>query len=189
MAALESGKEDHRDPASKDGEGVPQISTGLLLRSPTGKLTEADFGRYRGDPPCHGLDALIRDIRGRQAIIRSLLEDSEAEKLPFIGSATMNVRVPALAETIVRQIEFDVNEFRRQDSMEKAFAYLRLKIEETGIFVLLLGNLGSYHTNIPVDMFRGFALADDLAPLAIINDNTQNCLVFHVARGSSPMAR
>jgi Zn-dependent peptidase ImmA (M78 family) len=32
-------------------------------------------------------------------------------------------------------------------------------------------NLGSYHSNIPVDTFRGFALADDIAPLAVINDN------------------
>jgi Zn-dependent peptidase ImmA (M78 family) len=36
--------------------------------------------------------------------------------------------------------------------------------------VLLLGNLGSHHTNIPVDVFRGLAIADPVAPFMVIND-------------------
>jgi Zn-dependent peptidase ImmA (M78 family) len=126
-----------------------------------------------GQPPLYNpiLDALIRDIRGRQSAIRSLLEDAEAEQLTFIGSATMNVPVSALAERIVRQIDFDLAKFRRQDSVEDAFAYLRFRVEDAGIFVLLLGNLGNHHTNISVNTFRGFAMADKIAPIAIINDN------------------
>jgi Zn-dependent peptidase ImmA (M78 family) len=126
-----------------------------------------------GQPPLYNpiLDALIRDIRGRQSLIRSLLEDAEAEELAFIGSATTNVPVPELAERIVAQTKFDLAKFRQQDSIEAAFAYLRFRLEDTGIFVLLLGNLGSYHTNIPVETFRGFAMADRIAPIAIINDN------------------
>jgi Zn-dependent peptidase ImmA (M78 family) len=117
------------------------------------------------------LDALIRDIRGRQSIIRSLLEDSEAEKLQFIGSATTGVPEAELAQHIVRTVKFDLAEFRRQDSIDDAFTYLRFRLEDAGIFVLLLGNLGSHHSNISVDTFRGFALADDIAPLAVVNDN------------------
>ncbi len=117
------------------------------------------------------LDALLRDIRGRQSIIKSLLEDSEAEKLLFIGSATMDAPVSALAERITKQLKFDLNNFRQQTRIEEAFAYLRLRTEASRIFVMLLGNLGSYHTNIPVDTFRGFALADEIAPLVVINDN------------------
>ena len=32
-------------------------------------------------------------------------------------------------------------------------------------------NLGSYHTEIPVDLFRGFALADEIAPFVAVNAN------------------
>lgn len=35
---------------------------------------------------------------------------------------------------------------------------------------MLIGNLGSYHSNINVETFRGFVLADDIAPLIVIND-------------------
>jgi len=39
-----------------------------------------------------------------------------------------------------------------------------------GIFVLLKGNLGSYHSNIAVTAFRGFALSDDIVPFIVVND-------------------
>lgn len=117
------------------------------------------------------LDTLIRDVRGRQSIIKSLLEDSEAEKLSFVGSATLNIPVRTLAGRITKQLKFDLNIFREQTTVEEAFSYLRSQTESSGIFVLLLGNLGNYRTNIPVETFRGFALSDEIAPLAVINDN------------------
>jgi Zn-dependent peptidase ImmA (M78 family) len=47
---------------------------------------------------------------------------------------------------------------------------LRSRVEAAGIFVLLMGNLGSHHSAIDVEAFRGFALADDVAPFVVIND-------------------
>ena len=41
--------------------------------------------------------------------------------------------------------------------------------------MLLLGNLGSYHTNIPSGVFRGYAIADPVAPFIVVND--QDALV------------
>ena len=50
-----------------------------------------------------------------------------------------------------------------------AFGYLRERLESSGIFVLLQCNLGSHHTDIGEDVFRGFALADKYAPYIVIN--------------------
>jgi Zn-dependent peptidase ImmA (M78 family) len=176
LAALEAGDEEPSRPLLVRMAKAYRRS--LLVFYLEGPPKTGDRGKdFRtlpgGKPPLFNpvLDALIRDVRGRQSVIKSLLEDEEAERLPFIGSADMNVPVPELAERIVRQTDFDLVKFRGQDSVEDAFAYLRLRLEDTGIFVLLLGNLGSYHTNIPVDTFRGFAMADEIAPIAIINDN------------------
>jgi len=55
-------------------------------------------------------------------------------------------------------------EFRAQPRYLDAFKLLRHRAEEVGVFVLLQGNLGSHHTNIGVETFRGFALSDDIAP-------------------------
>jgi Zn-dependent peptidase ImmA (M78 family) len=63
-----------------------------------------------------------------------------------------------------------LEEFRGEKTPGAAFACLRGKIERAGVFVLLLGNLGSHHTNVPVEIFRGFAMSDGIAPLIVIND-------------------
>jgi transcriptional regulator with XRE-family HTH domain len=96
-------------------------------------------GREQYNPE---LDALVRDIKARQGLIRSMLEDNDAATVDFVGSVKVDYPIERLTA----------------------------KIEGAGVFVLLLGNLGSYHTNIPVEVFRGFALADPLAPLIVIND-------------------
>ena len=71
-------------------------------------------------------------------MMRSLLEDSEAERLPFIGSATIDTPVPELAHRIARQINFDLNKFRQQNTVEDAFSYLRSQIEK------YVGRAGKY---------------------------------------------
>jgi Zn-dependent peptidase ImmA (M78 family) len=116
------------------------------------------------------LDALIRDIRSRQNLIRSMLEDGESEAVSFVGSASPATPPETLSALIAQRIQFSLGEFQAQDNIEEAFAYLRRKIEASGVFVLLLGNLGSHHTNIPAETFRGFAVSDPVAPLVVIND-------------------
>ena len=48
---------------------------------------------------------------------------------------------------------------------------LRAAAEACGVFVLVLGNLGSHHTAIAASVFRGFAIADDIAPFVVINSS------------------
>ncbi len=125
-----------------------------------------------GRPPLYNplLDALIRDIRGRQTTVHALLEERESQPVDFIDSAEMNEPTTHLADRIKDRINFSTDQFRRQATAELAFNYLRERIEAAGVYVLLLGNLGSHHTNIPVDVFRGFAIADSIAPFIVIND-------------------
>jgi Zn-dependent peptidase ImmA (M78 family) len=131
---------------------------------------------YRNLPERHSeaealVDALVRDIRARQAMVRAILEDDEeAEPLPFVSSASMDSGIAPVLQAIRRTLGLDLAEFRAQASPESAFALLRAKVEAVGIFVLLAGNLGSHHTALSVDVFRGFALSDDLAPFIVIND-------------------
>src|SRR5258708_28805147 len=117
------------------------------------------------------VDALVRDIRARQATVRDfILEDETHRKLAFIGSAKMADGTESVLNSIRSTLQLSVDAYRDQQSPEKAFAHLRYKAESAGIFVLLIGNLGSHHTNISVEAFRGFALADDVAPFVVIND-------------------
>ncbi len=116
------------------------------------------------------LDALLRDIRARQGIVRAVLEaEEEAMPLPFIGSKKLSDGVEAIASSIVRKLNFSLEHFRSAPSPHAAFSRLRDVTEAAGIFVLLKSDLGSHHTSIDVQVFRGFASADPVAPFVVIN--------------------
>jgi hypothetical protein len=147
----------------------------FYLRRPpdTGNRGE-DFRRAPDAPPLEydpQLDALVRNVRARHDLARSLLEEEEAPPLDFINSHKMQQGAPAVAESIRATIDFDIGEFRRARDVEAAFSYLRSCLERQRIFVLLVGNLGSHHSNIPTTTFRGYAIADVIAPFIVINDN------------------
>lgn len=117
------------------------------------------------------LAALVRDVQGRQGLVRSaILEDDEdAPPLSFIGSATIETPVEQLVATIRETIGLELNQFRAATSPDAAFRLLRTCVEQAGVFVLVLGNLGNHHTDLEVDVFRGFALTDVYAPFVVVN--------------------
>ena len=116
--------------------------------------------------------AVVRDISVRQSLVRGSLESAvEAELLPFIAFMRRQDGVKALVDSIKTTLDIDIEEFRTRPDLRRAFAYLRACAETSGIFVILIDNLGSWHTAIDVVAFRGFALADDIAPIVAINAN------------------
>ncbi len=125
-----------------------------------------------GDDEIGLVDAVVRDIRARQSLVRSSLEAAdEAERIVFVGSMRQDQGVSAMVAAIGRQIEFDLEVYRARRTLQDSFAYLRSLSEAIGVFVLLVDNLGSHHSAISVDAFRGFALADDVAPFVAVNAN------------------
>ena len=175
LQALEAGEEEtSRSVLLKMAKAYRRSLLVFYLGEPprTGDRGQ-DFRTVPGaQPPLYNplLDALIRDLRARQAIVRDVAQDTETKPLDFVGTASMEVPPLQLERRITERLQFSLEEFRAQRTQELAFGYLHRKIEEAGIYVLLLGNLGSHHTNIPVEIFRGFAIADPIAPFIVIND-------------------
>lgn len=176
--------------AFERGESKPTRNQ-LLKISATYRRPLTAF--YRATPPLRGsrgedfrtvvgarpknealLDALLRDIRARQDMVRSILEDDEdVEQLAFVGSMPIDLRTIDAAKTIRMALGIDEDPTMRdvlRRSSDRIFATLRNRVEGLGIFVLLIGNLGSHHTNIDENVFRGFAIADEIAPFIVIND-------------------
>ena len=132
---------------------------------------------FRTLPPKHSsdkdafLDALIRDMRARQSMVRTVLEaEDEAQPLPFVGSKTMSNGKAGLVKSLQDLLGIEPTDYYNQQDAEAAFSLLRKSAEKAGVFVLLKGDLGSYHTSIDLNIFRGFAIADAIAPFVIINN-------------------
>ena len=117
------------------------------------------------------LDALVRDIKARQSMVRAALEEiEEVHRLPFVGSSRILEGQPAITQSVRDLLGIDLSTYRAQRNASAAFGLLREKAESVGIFVLLKGDLGSHSTAIDVGIFRGYSIADEIAPFVVIND-------------------
>lgn len=117
------------------------------------------------------LDALIRDVQARQSTVRAVLEDDDDVKpLPFIASHEMSDGWQSIIASLRNLLEVRQAEYRVQPDAAASFALLRTAAEQSGVFVLLKGNLGTHHTEIGTEVFRGFSIADGIAPFVVINE-------------------
>ena len=172
LSALEAGEASPTRPMSE--RMAKQYRRPLLTFYMPAPPRKGERGRdFRVLPEGHSetaealLDALIRDIRARQSMVRALLEDEEETRpLPYVASMRMSDGVAA----VVASIRETLRDKPLRSTNQETFPVLRARAEAAGVFVLLIGNLGSHHTAIDVETFRGFALADEIAPFVVIND-------------------
>ena len=122
------------------------------------------------EPPL--LDILLRDIRARQDMIRSILEDDEDyPRLDFVNSLSDSDSISTVIDHIRKILKIPGHDSPGigEKSPEDLFLKLRNRVQEMGVFVILEGNLGSHQTNFSTEVFRGFAVSDDIAPFIVIN--------------------
>ena len=118
------------------------------------------------------INAVIRNIQVRQSLVRSTLEEEdEAEPLSFIGKTRTTEKPASVARQITRALDFDISTYGQFEQTMDALAYLRSRIEASGVFVLFVDNIDNDYSDIPIRGFRGFSLADDVAPFVAINTN------------------
>ena len=177
LAALESGEaEPTRPMLVKMAEKYRRPLLAFYLSAPPRRGDRgADFRmlpREERAPETEALvDALIRNVRTRQGMVRAALEEEEeAEPLQFIGSVNRSDGVEAALEALGSLLDVDRQEYRRQADASGAFDLLRRQAGAAGVFVLLKGDLGNYRSALEVETFRGFSLADEIAPFVVIND-------------------
>lgn len=176
LVAIEGGTKDpSRVTLAKMAKAYHRSLLTLYLANPPAKGDRGtDFRTVSADRTVEAeadIDALLRDLRARQRLVRGVLEDDEdVQRLAFVGSASVQDGPENVCKSIERTLGVARSDFRKQATADQAFALLRESAEKVGVFVLLVGNLGSHHSAIPVEAFRGFVISDDIAPFVVIND-------------------
>ena len=176
LAALESGENEPSRPQllKMEAQYRRPLLTFYLSKPPVRGRRGADFRTLPIDRSASDealLDALVREIWARQSMVRAVLEDEdEAEPLPFIGSHRIEDGPAAILASLKSLLGLDSNGYRDERNAAAAFELLRRNAEAAGIFVLLKGDLGNHVSSIDTRIFRGFSIADRVAPFVVIND-------------------
>ncbi len=176
LAALENGDNEPSRPQllKMEAQYRRPLLTFYLSKPPRRGNRGVDFRNLTNDRSASDealLDALVREVRARQGMVRAVLEDEdEAEPLPFIGSHRIEDGPRAVLASLKSLLGLDSKEYRAEPNVVAAFELLRRRAEAAGIFVLLKGDLGNHVSAIDTRIFRGFSIADSVAPFVVIND-------------------
>jgi Zn-dependent peptidase ImmA (M78 family) len=146
----------------------------LLLDAPPAEgLPIPDFrtvaDRQISRPSPHLLDTVYL-CQQRQDWFRDYVRTQGEPPLSMVGSARVGDDVVATAARIRHAIGFDVAERRVMGSWDEALRRFIQRVDERGILVMVSGVVGSNtRRRLSPQEFRGFALADDRAPLIFLN--------------------
>ncbi len=103
--------------------------------------------------------------------------------LAFVGSVSASHGVVRTAARIRHELGFDVDERRLLPTWTEALRRFIKQADDLGVLVMVSGVVGSNNRRkLDPQEFRGFALADDVAPLVFINGaDTKAAQMFTLA--------
>jgi len=165
-----------------------RVSVGYLFLSepPEEKLPIPDLrtigGRGVRRPSPDLLDMLYLCQR-RQAWYQDYALSMHDELLTFVGSAKITDETNEVAARIREHLGFGLDERRQCSTWTGALRLFIERAEDAGVLVMVSGVVGSNNQRpLDPDEFRGFALADELAPLVFINGaDTKAAQIFTLA--------
>lgn len=159
----------------------------FLSTPPSEVLPLPDFRTVRSatvDGPSADLLDVIAICERRQTWFADFAHANDRDDLSFVGSLTVNDDPLIAAQTIRSALGFTTEDRANYMTWEEALRRLIEHAEALGILVMISGVVGSNtHRGLRVDEFRGFAMADPVAPLIFVNNAdakaAQNFTVAH----------
>ncbi len=171
-------KKGTRKPTLKQVEDFARfthVSVGtLLLSEPLDeKMPIQDFRTMGNQQICRPSANLLDTIymcQQRQDWYWNFAMEEEEDSLPFVGSATLESDVEQTTSDIRMHLGFDSEEHKKLPDWTYALRYFTGLADTAGILVMISGVVeNNPHRKLDPKEFRGFALANELAPLIFIN--------------------
>lgn len=158
----------------------------FLPHPPVERVPIPDFRTVenrRIDRPSPDLLETVYICQQRQEWYRDFARSVREEPLPFVGAASVDSNVEAIAADIRRRLGFDVEERRQYPTWTEALRRFIELADLLGVLVMVNGVVGSNnYRKLDPQEFRGFALSDNLAPLVFINgSDTKSAQMFTLA--------
>jgi Zn-dependent peptidase ImmA (M78 family) len=158
----------------------------FLAAPPVERMPIPDFrtvaGRHVVRPSPDLLDT-IHLCQQRQEWYREFARSIGERPMAAVGSVTVTSDTRLAAAKIRKAIGFDLEERRRIPTWTDALRRFIELVDATGVMVMVSGVVGSNNRRkLDPEEFRGFALADPLAPLVFLNgSDTKAAQMFTLA--------
>jgi Zn-dependent peptidase ImmA (M78 family) len=158
----------------------------FLPEPPVERVPIPDFRTVAGvrlQRPSPDLLDTIHLCQQRQEWYREFARTMGERPLAFAGAVALTSDVVEAAERIRHSLGFDLEERRRMPTWTDALRRFIELADNAGVLVMVSGVVGSNNRRkLDPDEFRGFALADPLAPLVFINgSDTKAAQMFTLA--------
>ena len=158
----------------------------FLSEPPVERVPIPDFRTISGERRKHPSPDLLDTVymcQQRQEWYRDFARSTGEEPRPFAGSVRLTTDIVMAAASIRSALKFDVEERRRMPTWTDALRRFIEQADALGVLVMCSGVvLNNNHRRLDPDEFRGFAIADDLAPLVFINGaDTKAAQMFTLA--------
>lgn len=145
----------------------------FLSAPPEEPLPVPDMRTLRGTgitrPSADLLDTIYQ-CQTRQGWFRDHALENGMEPVAYVGTATTGDDPAAIAQRMREVLGVDPRTEPPAPSWRAAFRLLSDRIEASGTLVMVNGVVGSNtHRALRPEEFRGFTLADDLAPVVFVN--------------------
>jgi Zn-dependent peptidase ImmA (M78 family)/transcriptional regulator with XRE-family HTH domain len=158
----------------------------FLPEPPVERVPIPDFrtaGNRRIERPSPDLLDTLYLCLQRQEWYRDFVRSQAEGPLDFVGSVNINSDVEQTAGAMRRALGFDFEERRQTPTWSDSLRRFIEQADTIGVLVMVNGVVGNNnYRKLDPDEFRGFALADGLAPLVFINDaDTKAAQMFTLA--------
>ncbi len=158
----------------------------FLAEPPVERVPIPDFRTVANiymDRPSPDLLDTVYLCQQRQDWYRDFARSMHEPALDFVGSARLDDDIVRTAATMRRSLGLDLEERRKLASWTDALQRFIDQADALGVLVMVSGVVGSNNRRgLNPHEFRGFALADPLAPLVFINGaDTKAAQMFTLA--------
>jgi Zn-dependent peptidase ImmA (M78 family) len=137
---------------------------------------------HLGHPSPNLLDT-VYICQQRQEWYRDFVRSMGQERIPFVASASVTSDVISTATSMRHALGFDIEQRARIPTWSDALRQFIEQADALGVLVMCSGVVfNNNRRHLDAEEFRGFAMADDLAPLVFINGaDTKAAQMFTLA--------
>ena len=143
----------------------------FLAQPPVEQLPIPDLRTVDGEPlqrPSAELYKIVQMVLARHAWYKEYLNDEAVVDIDYVGKFTLNT--PAIQIVNDMRQKLGVPPHPVRGNWEDYLRNLIKKIEQIGVLVMREGYIGHHTRPLNVREFRGFAIADNHAPVIFINN-------------------